>query len=49
MEFKELEINGSYASLGFMEPEGIVIFHAAGNVRFKKTIKNDEIPKSLIK
>lgn len=32
---------GSVASLGFMNPEGIVIFHTAGNVAFKKTFGND--------
>jgi hypothetical protein len=39
--------NGSYASPGFMNPEGIVIYHIAGNLGFKKTIKNDDRPKSL--
>jgi hypothetical protein len=24
-----------------MDPEGIVIYHTAGNVAFKKTFKND--------
>ena len=33
---------GSIASLGFMKPEGIVIYHKAGNYYFKKTILNDE-------
>lgn len=41
--------HGSYASEGFMDPEGIVIFHVAGGVGFKKTIKNDDTPKSLVK
>lgn len=40
---------GSVAAPGFMNSEGIVVFHTAGNVGFKKTIKNDEIPKSLVK
>jgi len=34
--------NGSYASLGYMKPEGIVIYHTAANVMFKKTFENDE-------
>lgn len=34
--------NGSLASPGFMNPEGIVAFHTAGNVGFKKTILKDE-------
>lgn len=42
----DLKVNGSYASEGFMNPEGIVIFHITGNVGFKKTIEKDEIPKS---
>lgn len=45
---EDLKVHGSYASPGFMNPEGIVVFHIAGNVGFKKTIKNDEVPKSLI-
>ncbi len=41
-----LRLNGSYASPNFMDPEGIVIFHSASGTLFKKTIKNDEKPKS---
>ena len=44
---KELAITGSRASPGFMDAEGIVMFHVAGNVGFKKTIKKDEVPKTL--
>ena len=44
-----LKLNGSCASVGFMNPEGIVIYHTAGNVAFKKTIEKDEVPKSLQK
>lgn len=44
-----LKINGSAAVLGFMKPEGIVIWHAAANIGFKKTLEKDEIPKSLQK
>lgn len=46
---RQLELKGSIASPNFMNPEGIVIFHTAANVGFKKTIKNDEIPKSMVK
>jgi len=46
---EELKTNGSSAFKGFMKPEGIVVFHIAGNVGFKKTIENDEVPKSLVK
>lgn len=33
--------NGSVAAPGFMIPEGVVVFHTAGNVGFKKTLDND--------
>lgn len=42
-----LRQNGSVAGPGFMKPEGIVCFHVAGNVGFKKTLEKDNIPKSL--
>lgn len=45
----KLESEGSIASPGFMNPEGIIVFHTAANIGFKKTIKNDETPKSLVK
>jgi len=38
---------GSYAAPGFMDPEGIVIYHTAANMCFKKTMKNDDKPKSV--
>lgn len=41
-----LRNNGSLASPGFNRPEGIVIYHVAGNVAFKKTIEKDAEPKS---
>lgn len=44
----KLRLFGSVAAPGFMKPEGIVIFHTAGNVMFKKTIEKDEVPKSLV-
>lgn len=40
-----LEKDGSTASPGFMKPEGIIIFHTAANMMFKKTIDKDEEPK----
>ena len=43
----QLAENGSYAAPGFMEPEGVVLFHTAANFGFKKTLKKDEVPKSL--
>jgi len=55
--FQNLDVNewiiylkeyGSKAVLGYMKPEGIVIFHTAANICFKKTIEKDEMPKSKI-
>lgn len=40
-----LQTQGSQAAPGFMDPEGIVIYHEAAKQLFKKTIKNDEKPK----
>jgi hypothetical protein len=37
-----LKEKGSLASPGFMKPEGVVIFHRAGNLMFKKTIEKDD-------
>ena len=45
----ELFQRGSLAAPGFMRPEGIVVFHVAGNVGFKMTLDNDGVPKSLLK
>jgi hypothetical protein len=41
-----LDAQGSLASPGFMRPEGIVVFHVAAGVGFKKTLEHDEQPKS---
>jgi hypothetical protein len=43
----DLRTNGSKAAPGFMKPEGVVCFHTAANVGFKKTLDKDEVPKSL--
>ena len=42
-----LKVRGSVAAPGFMQPEGVVIYHTAGNVYFKKTIEGDDQPKSI--
>lgn len=42
---EDLRRNGSLACPGFMNPEGIVIYHVAGSVYFKKTLIDDEKPK----
>jgi hypothetical protein len=41
-----LELHGSQAAPGFMRPEGVVIYHVAGNLYFKKTIEKDQEHKS---
>lgn len=38
----DLRFNGSMAAPGFMKPEGVVVYHIAGNVGFKKTLEKDE-------
>lgn len=43
---ERLSITGSVAAPGFMDPEGIVIYHKAGGYLFKKMCKNDEQRKS---
>lgn len=44
-----LELGGSVASPGFMDPEGVIVWHVAGNFGMKRTIKKDEEPKGLQK
>jgi hypothetical protein len=46
-QLESLRRCGSAAAPGFMNPEGIVVFHIAGRVGFKKTIHKDEVPKAL--
>lgn len=41
-----LSTHGSKASPGFNSPEGVVIYHTAARISFKKTILKDEAPKS---
>jgi hypothetical protein len=38
---------GSTAAPGYTNPEGVVVFHTAGNVGFKKTLDKDEMPKAM--
>ena len=45
----ELQTNGSVIVRGFMKPEGIVIYHVAAGIGFKKTLEKDELPKTLAK
>ena len=44
---ERLKLTGSVASPGFMSPEGVVVFHTAGNVGFKRMLEKDEMPKAL--
>jgi hypothetical protein len=37
-----LAVSGSMAAPGFMRPAGVVIYHTAANVYFKKTFEKDE-------
>jgi len=40
-----LAIHGSYAAPGFMNPEGVVVWHEAARIMFKKTLERDGEPK----
>jgi len=42
-----LRMCGSAAAPHFFHPEGVVVYHEAAGVGFKKTLENDESPKSL--
>lgn len=42
-----MKYHGSYASRGFMNPEGIVVFHTANGAMFKKTYEKDSYGKGL--
>lgn len=44
---EELREHGSFASPGFMKPEGVVVFHTASGTPYKTFLENDDIPKSL--
>jgi len=46
MALDGLIAEGSSAAPGFMRPEGIVVFHTAANVGFKKTVLKDEMSKT---
>ena len=45
ISLESLQAEGSIAAPGFMQPEGMVIYHTAANMYFKKTIFKDESPK----
>lgn len=46
---RQIAAEGSMAAPGFMDPEGIVLFHVAAGIGFKKTVHKDESPKSLVR
>lgn len=39
---EDLRVKGSAAAPGFMRPEGVIAFHIAGNICFKKTLERDD-------
>jgi len=43
----DLRTHGSLAAEGFMQPEGIVVYHKAAGTLFKVTVERDEAPKSV--
>lgn len=44
----DLRQNGSRAAPGCMKPEGVIVFHVAANIGFKKTLKKDDEYKGKI-
>ncbi len=44
-----LRTEGSFAAPGFMQPEGAILFHVAGNFGLKMTLEKDDQPKSIAK
>lgn len=44
-QVQRLRTMGSVAVPGFMNPEGVIVFHVAANHLFKVTCKKDEAPK----
>ena len=45
---EKLRKAGSVAAPGFMQPEGIIVFHTASGEMFKKTLDKDEQPKGQL-
>jgi hypothetical protein len=43
-----LREGGSLAAPGYMNPEGIIVYHVASNYLFKVTLDNDGTPKSTL-
>jgi hypothetical protein len=45
---RSLSEHGSAAVPGWMEPEGVVVFHVAGGFLFKKTLDSNDISKGAV-
>jgi hypothetical protein len=45
---EELRKDGSVAAPGYMNPEGVVVFHTHGRTTYKVTLDNDEKPKGQV-
>lgn len=43
-----LAAEGSQAAPGYMNPEGIVVYHTASRSMYKVTLENDDVPKSQL-
>lgn len=43
---EELKASGSKAAPGFMNPEGVVVYHVQGRTLYKKTFEKDDAGKS---
>jgi RNA ligase len=39
---EQLSATGSCAAPGFMKPEGVIVYHVAANLYFKKTLERDD-------
>jgi hypothetical protein len=46
---QQLRTEGSFAVPGFMNPEGIIVYHLAAKQCFKVLLENDQLPKGLSK
>lgn len=46
---ERLRTEGSVAAPGFMNPEGIVVYHSASRGLYKVTLKSDDKPKSEVR
>lgn len=45
MAIVDLEREGSQAAPGFLKAEGVIVYHVAAGISFKKTLEKDEQPK----